>query len=120
MVKAFESVIFNEKSNGKAYNLTNESKFTWLEVIENVEKVVNKKAKVRKIDYKKTHIDVRNFFPYRDVTYLLNIDNLKEDNMYIPETDLYEGLSKTFEWYKNKEIRLSDKRMSKVDEVLKI
>ena len=65
------------------------------------------------------YLEVRSFFPFRDVTFLLEIDKLIKDGLYEPKIAIREGLEKTFKWYLDEKPILKDKRMIEVESLLK-
>lgn len=96
LVKSFESAM---KCNNKKgiYNITEEEKFSWKQWIDVCGQVINKAAKIEKVQ--RNEIEARKYFPFRDVTYLMDIDNLKMDKLFIPKTKLIDGLKLTYAWY---------------------
>lgn len=119
LVKVFESAMYSEKSIGQAYNLTHPEEVTWDSLIETVIKVVEKKVDIKKVD-KSLNIASREYFPFRDVMYLLDIEKSIKDELYIPQISLKEGLEKAYKWYCEIRPNLEDKRMDKVNYVLNI
>ena len=118
LVKTFESIMYSEKAIGKAYNLTHPEKVSWEYLIETVMGVVGKEIELKKIDYDNLGVELRRFFPFRDVTYLLSIERLEEDELYIPKINLREGLEKAYNWYCEGNIKVEDLKMNKIEFVL--
>lgn len=119
LVKVFESAI-NSEGVGEIYNLTNPEVVTWEDLILKCEEIVGKKANIKRINVKESNLQSRAYFPFRDVTYLLNIDKLSEDKLYIPNISLEEGLKRTFKWYIDKKPTINDiKMLEGVNELLK-
>jgi Nucleoside-diphosphate-sugar epimerases len=116
LVKTFESAMHLEKKN-KIYNITNPDVVTFEDLINTCGQVVNEKPNIIKIDTNKIKDDVRTYFPFRDVTYMLDIKKLKDDGLHVPKITLKEGLSKTYIWYLLNKPQLEDKRMNRVDEI---
>ena len=110
--------MYSEKAIGKAYNLTHPEKVSWEYLIETVMGVVGKEIELKKIDYDNLGVEVRRFFPFRDVTYLLSIERLEEDELYIPKINLREGLEKAYNWYCEGNIKVEDLKMNKIEFVL--
>lgn len=115
LVRVFESAMHSEKSC-KAYNVTNPDIVSWEELITTCGDVLGTMPIIKKIDTNQ-NLETRTYFPFRDVTYMLDIEELVEDNLYVPTISLKEGLKKAYEWYINKGISLSDSRMNKIEEV---
>lgn len=80
--------------------------------------VVEKKIGIKKVDYDNLGVEVRRFFPFRDVTYLLSIEKLKDDGLYIPKISLKEGLEKAYNWYCEEKLKVEDPKMSEIDFVI--
>lgn len=119
LLKTFESAMYTNNSIGKAYNLTNIEELTWRELCEKAMDIVGKKVNLKEIDYIEKNLEVRSFFPFRDVTFLLEIDKLIKDGLYEPKIAIREGLEKTFKWYLDEKPILKDKRMIEVESSLK-
>ena len=120
LVKVFESAIHTDKAIGKSYNVTHSEIITWKQLVETTMKVMNKKVNIKEIDTKKLNIHVRQFFPFRNVTYLLDTYKAKSDGLYCPKVNLIEGLEKTYKWYRDINPDVKDVRMDKIDFVLNI
>lgn len=118
LVKVFESAIHTNKAIGKAYNITHSEIITWQQLVEITMKVMNKKVNIKEIDTEKLNIHVRQFFPFRNVTYLLDTNKSKRDGLYSPEVNLVEGIKKTYKWYCDTNPHVKDVRMDKMDYVL--
>ncbi|SHJ05656.1 Nucleoside-diphosphate-sugar epimerase [Clostridium cavendishii DSM 21758] len=116
LVRIFESAMTSEKSN-QIYNVTNPDVISWDELIITCGKVMDRKPIVKNIDITKTNLEARLYFPFRDVTYILNIEKLIKDDLYVPKLSLEKGLKKSYKWYIDKKPVLKDLRMIKVDEV---
>lgn len=117
LVKCFESSMYNKHVN-KIYNITNPEIISWEDLIITCGEVILEEPVIKKIDVTKIPLETRSYFPFRDVTYLLNIKNLIEDGLYVPALTLSHGLGKTFEWYKRERPVFHDNRMDKIDELI--
>lgn len=115
LVRVFESTMHNEKSC-KSYNVTNPDIVSWEELITACGDVLGTAPIIKKIDAKQ-NLESRTYFPFRDVTYMLDIEELVKDNLYVPTISLKEGLKKTYESYICKNPNLSDSRMNMIEEV---
>ncbi|OCL26610.1 epimerase [Orenia metallireducens] len=118
LVKTFESAMYSEKAIGNAYNLTHPEKVSWECLVETAMEVVGKEIGIKKVDYDDLGVNVRRFFPFRDVTYLLSIEKLEEDDLYIPKINLREGLRKAYNWYCEEKPEVEDPKISKIKFVL--
>lgn len=120
LVKVFESAVHIEEAVGQAYNVTNSQVVTWQQLVETVMKVVNIEVNIKKVDNEKVNIRDREFFPFRNVTYLLNTKKSEKDMLYMPQIDLYQGIEMAYKWYCDAEPEIKDARMNKVDSVLEL
>lgn len=119
LLKTFESVIGNSRVIGNAYNLTHTDCVTWKELVKTAQQVLDKETDIIEIDYNALGLEVRSFFPFRNVTYILSIEKLKQDGLHIPEIDLKLGLERSFQWYRENKPSISDEKMNKVDLVIR-
>lgn len=118
LVKIFESAIHIDKAIGQAYNVTHSEIITWQQLVETTMEVMNKKVNIKEIDTENLNIHERQFFPFRNVTYLLDTNKSKEDGLYTPKVSLIEGIKKTYKWYCDTNPDVKDVRMNKMDYVL--
>lgn len=115
-IKVFESAMYNENTY-KIYNLTNPELVSWEYLISTCGEVVGENPTIKKIDVHKTKYETRSYFPFRDVTYLLDIKKLIEDGLYVPKISLKDGLEKAYNWYIINKPALKDTRMDKIEEL---
>lgn len=118
LVKAFESAMYCKEAIGKAYNITHPQIITWEDWVEAGAKATGKTAKIIKIDMKNVTINEREFFPFRDVTYLLDTRRADRDVIYMPILNLKKGMVKSYQWYLEMKPKIVDKRMTGVDSVI--
>lgn len=121
VVCVMESVIYNKESNGHAYNLTYPDSITWNKLILTIEKIVNRKANTIEIDESllcDLNIVTRNYFPFRNVTYLLDYQKLLHDRLYVPKVNLYTGLNWAYQYYKDVQPVIYDQAMKNIDDVI--
>ncbi|MBC8059678.1 MAG: NAD-dependent epimerase/dehydratase family protein [Clostridiaceae bacterium] len=116
LVRVFESAMHN-KNCCKTYNVTNSELISWEDFIKACGEVIGENPVIKKIDITPINIETRSYFPFRDINYMLNIERLVEDDLYVPIISLKEGLRKTYEWYIDKNPKLKDLRMNKVEEL---
>jgi len=117
LIRVFESAMYIT-SVSKTYNVTNSETASWEELIRKCGEVVGKSPIIKKIDIEQVKLDSREYFPFRDVTYMLDIKQLVEDGLYVPIISLKKGLARAYEWYSYKKPILNDiKMMKKVDEL---
>lgn len=117
LVKIFESSMCNSNVC-KIYNVTNPEIFSWQEFVGTCGIVMGKEPIIKKIDINETKLEVRSYFPFRDVTYILKIDELIKDGLHVPNISLKEGLEKAYKWYSDETPNLCDLKMNKIDELI--
>jgi nucleoside-diphosphate-sugar epimerase len=118
LVKVFESAIHEDRTIGQAYNVTYPEIVTWQQLVETAMKVVNREVTIKKVDNEK--INVREYFPFRNVTYSLDTKKAEKDGLYMPQIDLFEGLEIAYKWYCSSKPEVKDANMNKVDLVLEV
>ncbi|WBW96727.1 NAD-dependent epimerase/dehydratase family protein [Oceanirhabdus sp. W0125-5] len=122
LVRTFESALHCDTAIGQAYNITHPQIISWYDLVEAAIETVDKKIEIVKVS--KTFMDKlnikisRQFFPFRDVTYMLDIERLKEDGLYSPAITLKDGLKRAFKWYNDKNPDIKDLRMDKMELIL--
>jgi nucleoside-diphosphate-sugar epimerase len=102
LVESFVSGATSTEALGKAYNLTNDRPIIWKKLPATAMEVVDKEVELIEVDKatrKKFNLVPKDFFPFRNITFLLSINRLEEDNLSIPETDLKEELTRAYQWY---------------------
>lgn len=122
VVRVMESVIGSEQSNGQAYNLSYPEDIKWKTLIITASQMVGIVAQTVEVDETVLNpgISTRNYFPFRNVPYTMNIEKLNAYHLYVPQINLHTGLQKAYCFYQNENVQLSDATMNKVDEVLRI
>lgn len=118
LIKAFESAIHTDQTVGQAYNVTHSEIVTWQQLVEMTMKVMNKKVNIKKVDSEKANISVREYFPFRNVTYLLDTKKAEKDGLYMPQIGLFDGLQLSYKWYCDTKPKVKDSKMNKIDLVL--
>ncbi|MBM7583475.1 nucleoside-diphosphate-sugar epimerase [Bacillus pakistanensis] len=100
VVRMMASVLYNEHSNGEAYNLTYSESVSWENLLETVERVMEKKAVDREREdcLNGSTMDVKERkFPFPNVTYLLENNKSIEHGLFSPEIDLVTGLDEAYQ-----------------------
>jgi nucleoside-diphosphate-sugar epimerase len=110
LVKVFESAIESTNLSG-IYNVTNPDIITWEGYIEKCGIAVGKNPIIKKNDVHESKLESRAYFPFRDVTYMLDIKHLIEDKLYVPTISLEEGLKQTYQWYLDVKPSVWDEKM---------
>ena len=116
LMLTIDSVFNSDISSGESYNITNETIYSFNEILKTFKDVTNHVTDFYKVDTKK-YTMARKYFPFRDVTINVSIDKLKKHNLYIPTCKLSEGLSLCLNWYKLNPPNLSDKSMTLIDKI---
>ncbi|MBP2652065.1 MAG: NAD-dependent epimerase/dehydratase family protein, partial [Firmicutes bacterium] len=121
LVKIFERAAHTATAIGQAYNITHPERINWNLLLETAASIVNKRAKIVPATpamLKMLNITARDFFPFRDVTYLLSIDKLEKSELPIPQVNLKQGLLRAYHWYAIVKPRLSDPKIDKLSLLL--
>jgi len=117
LVEIFESAMYT-KNNCKIYNVTNPEVVSWEEFVKTCGVVMEKEPIIKYIDINEIKLEVRSYFPFRDVTYMMDIEQLINGGFYVPKISLKEGIEKAYKWYIDEKPQLNDLKMDKVDELL--
>jgi len=117
LIRIFESAMYNSNSC-KIYNVTNPQLVSWEDLVRTCGAAVGQEPIIKKIDTEQIKLEARSYFPFRDVTYMLDIKQLINDGLYVPNISLKEGLKRAYKWYVDQAPNISDLRMDKVDELI--
>jgi nucleoside-diphosphate-sugar epimerase len=118
LVKIFESAMYN-KNNCKIYNVTNPERVSWEELVKTCGAVMEREPIIKNIDTNEIKLEARSYFPFRDVTYILKIDELIKGGLYLPNISLKEGLGRAYKWYIEETSNIIyDFKMDRVDELI--
>ncbi|MCM1989442.1 SDR family oxidoreductase [Oceanirhabdus seepicola] len=122
LVKTFESALYCDAAIGQAYNITHPDIISWQHLVETAMETADNKIEIVKVSKSfmdKLNIKIsREFFPFRDVTYMLDIQKLKAHGLHIPTIGIMEGLEKSYRWYCDKNHVNKDLRMIKKIELV--
>ncbi|MBM0064179.1 NAD-dependent epimerase/dehydratase family protein [Alkalicoccobacillus gibsonii] len=102
LVKVLLATMNNLQLDGKAFNLTHPEIIEWPTLIKTIRQIVKKEFDLKGISQEKMdqlNISLASFFPFRDLTYLLDSHKLAAYRLPLPSITLKEGLTKTYEWY---------------------
>lgn len=119
LLKIFEELVYNPKTNGQAFNVTHPEKITWEKLVKIAGDAVGIEAKIKKVNYH-GKLKPREFFPFRDYTYLLSTDKLEQYNISVPGTNLRSGLERSYKWFLKDDCKREDKKMCKVEDAIRI
>lgn len=93
LVKIFECSIFNTNAN-RAYNVSSPKHIKFMDLISACEKAANKKAHIEVVT--DSSIPAREYFPFRNYNFVMNITDLRENGFHLPVIYLEEGLELTY------------------------
>ncbi len=114
LMKFIESIMFEDKAIGQAYNITYPEAVTWEKLIYTAANAMKTDTvKIKKIS--STGIKPREYFPFRDCTYLLDTNKADVHGLNMPSIDLAEGLRLSYEWYRDTKPVVKDSKMDKVE-----
>lgn len=65
-------------------------------------------------------LEARSFFPFRDCTYLLDVRKAARFGLPSPQTALEEGMGRAYAWYRERRPALSDPKMDRIEEALRL
>lgn len=100
--------IQKEATNGEAFNLTNPEMYTWKELLVNIKEITKIDVPILPVSEEmmnKLRVNSKDFFPFRDVNYLLSIQKLKNYKLPEPKITLKEGLERSYNWFNNQKIK---------------
>lgn len=121
VILSIESILNKEEANGECFNLTNNEIVTWNKFVSTIEEVSGNKINRKYVSeelMKKNDLKDRDFFPFRDNIYLLDISKLFQFNVHVPSISLKEGLIKTYNWYIKDNPSFKNKKMEKIKDVI--
>ena len=100
-----------------ALNYANPQPVGWRELVEAAGAALGRSARIQPVEYR-GRMEAREFFPFRDCTYLLDMGKLERLGLGMPKTDLAEGMRRACEWWRQTRPELVDAKMARVDEAL--
>lgn len=100
-----------------ALNCANPQPVGWVELVEAAGAAMGHAPCIVPVDYR-GRMQAREFFPFRDCTYLLDMGKAARLGLGLPKTDLAEGMRRSHAWWLRERPRLADAKMARVDEAL--
>lgn len=100
----------------EAFNCAHPEPVGWPALVEAAAEAMDVEPRFKGVDYRGV-MDPREFFPFRDCTYLLDVGRAARFGL-VPAIDLREGLAETYAWYRRVRPRLIDPKMNRVEEAL--
>lgn len=114
LLNFFQSLMESDFVVGETFNITNPQKKSWRELVEAAANVMSQSVEMIEVNCSE-ELKSRDFFPFRNCTYLLSIEKLKDFGLYIPKISIDDGLKLTYQWYLKENIQLFDTKMNKIE-----
>ncbi|BDU49499.1 NAD-dependent epimerase/dehydratase family protein [Haliovirga abyssi] len=89
--------IIERKIKGEIFNVGNYEGITFKGWVESCMNAFGKETKIIELDYEKYKYNPRDFFPFYDYQYYLDIRKISD--IYTPQISMKEGLEKSLKWY---------------------
>lgn len=118
LVHMMEGLLHRKPWSAEALNYTNPRPASWEDLVRAAAAAVGVEPRIRQVDYRGV-MEPREFFPFRNCTYLLDTGKSERFGLERPATALYEGMRKSYTWYRACRPRLSDPKMTRVEEALR-
>lgn len=97
-VKLIDSSIHSEAAKNNIYNATNPQEIGWDEWIATIAAVSSCTPKLSP-QMQSSVLHAKEYFPFRDYTYLLSGRKVEQDGLLVPSTSLINGLKSTYDWF---------------------
>ncbi|ALA53311.1 NAD-dependent epimerase/dehydratase family protein [Shouchella clausii] len=106
----------------QSYNLAHRETITWKSLMSTFKKITNSPSKIIEVEQKfltENEIGSKQFFPFRDVSYLMDTTKLTNDGLPTPAINLEKGLERSYKWFKQQRDFVPPRHsMNKVDFIL--
>lgn len=106
----------------QSYNLAHRETITWKSLMSTFKKITNSPSKIKEVEQKfltENEIGSKQFFPFRDVSYLMDTTKLTNDGLPTPAINLEKGLERSYKWFKQQRDFVPPRHsMNKVDFIL--
>ena len=119
LITIFNALMYTTQTQVEIYNATNSEEITWEYYVQCAAQAVGKEAKIKKVKYQGVLKD-REFFPFRDYTYLLDGASLVLAKLPVPKINLEFGMKLSYEWYLRQEYIKRDQKMAKIEEAINL
>lgn len=90
---------------------------SWTELVQTAGAAMGREPRIVPVDYRGC-MQAREFFPFRDCTYLLDGRKAERLGLGLPQTGLAAGMRRAYEWWQRERPSLSDAKMTRVEEAL--
>lgn len=118
LVRMMEGLLRRKPWSAEAFNCTNPEPISWDDLVCAAAAAAGVEPHIQQVDYRGV-MEPREFFPFRNCTYLLDTGKSERFGLEQPATALGEGMRKSYEWYRACRPRLSDPKMTQVEEALR-
>lgn len=119
LVRMLEGLLRLDWLGAEAFNYTHPEPIGWEALVAAAAAAVGVEPRSKAVDYR-GKMDAREFFPFRDCTYLLDTAKAERFGLAMPAIGLCEGLVKTYAWYRLNRPSLSDAKMTGVEAALSL
>lgn len=111
------SVLKAESWRAEAFNCAYPQQVSWKDLVRAAAVAVGVEPHIVAVDTRGV-IEAREFFPFRDRTYLLDTSKAEQFGLVRPCIGLGEGMQSAWDWYRRERPCLADPKMARIDEVL--
>ncbi|XOQ13648.1 MAG: hypothetical protein ACFWTY_06400 [Shouchella clausii] len=122
MLRTILATFENRNAVCQSYNLAHQEAITWKSLANTFMKLTNSPSKIIEVDQKfltENEIVSKQFFPFRDVSYLMDTTKLSIDGLPTPSINLEKGLERSYKWFKQQRDFVPPRHsMNKVDFIL--
>jgi nucleoside-diphosphate-sugar epimerase len=119
LMNIFDHLMYKDRCVGQAFNVTNPEMISWHQWAENAMDALGKHVPVKAVPYI-GKMNPREFFPFRDCTYLLGIKKLIDYQIPLPSTTWRKGWNLTYRYQKQNPTYCCDPKMNRVEEALSL
>lgn len=101
--------------------MANSEEVSWGQLIKTAISVLEQevpKVQISTIKMNEIGVVPREFFPFRDNTFLMSTEKLSESGLYTPKINLIDGISRAYHWYQKQHRLPNYDKMPKVDYVI--
>ncbi len=112
------SVLEAEPWEAEAFNCAHPEPVGWGDLVRAAAAAAGVEPRIVPVDYRGA-MEAREFFPFRDQTYLLDTGKATRFGLAQPSVALAEGMRSAYAWYCRERPRLADPKMTRVGEALR-